>query len=352
MYVTKFFALAGVGVLGSQITYAAAGFIGANACANCHPAQFRGQSQSAHALALNRAIDIPRSTSLPGHAIVVRDGKYRFDIYSSRDGVHATLDDGHNLMQLPYEWAFGAGRQAITFVSRVSPEWYVEHYLSYYSAVRAWNATPGQAAVHPANITEAAGVIYKIADPQFGIKGCFECHSTGPVTFDKEGAPHLTELGVRCEDCHGPGSEHARNPQSTRLKAKWSAQEMNEFCGRCHRPPAAQGVNIDWNYAWNVRHQPVYLSRSACFLKSGGALSCITCHDPHDSVMPPAPAMNRKCAACHPAVNSAHASLGPAESRSNCIDCHMPRVSPQPPLRFTNHWIGIYRTGSKLLPSR
>jgi len=344
-------AIVSMAALGQGTAYPA-DLIGAQACASCHPAQFQGQSRSAHALALDRADAVAANTWLPRQATVVREGRYRFDIYSSREGVRATLDDGHNLMQLPYEWAFGAGRQAITFVSRVSAEWYVEHYLSYYSATRAWSATPGQAAVHPSSIKEAAGVIYKVADPQFGIKGCFECHSTGPVTFDKEGDAHVTESGVRCESCHGAGSDHARNPQRNRLNANWSAQEMNEFCGRCHRPPAAQGVNIDWNYAWNVRHQPMYLGRSACFLKSGGALSCITCHNPHDPVMPAAADMNRKCAACHPDVKPAHVALASGESRSNCIDCHMPRVSPQPPLRFTNHWIGIYRTGSKLIPSR
>jgi hypothetical protein len=30
----------------------------------------------------------------------------------------------------------------------------------------------------------------------------------------------------------------------------------------------------------------------------------------------------------------------------------MPLVSPQAPLRFTNHWIGIYRSGAKLKPLR
>jgi len=171
----KTFAIALTGVLTNiaafvpQITFAEPAFIGANACARCHAAQFRAQSRSAHALALNRAEAIAANTPLPAHAIVTRDGKFRFDIYASPDGIRATLDDGHNLMQLPCEWAFGAGRQAITFVSRVSPERYVEHYLSYYSATHAWSATPGQAAIHPSNIQDPAGVVYKVSDPQFGI---------------------------------------------------------------------------------------------------------------------------------------------------------------------------------------
>jgi predicted CXXCH cytochrome family protein len=281
----------------------------------------------------------------------LRDGKYRFDIYRSDDGVRATIDDGGNLMDLPYQWAFGAGRQAITFVSRVSSEWYVEHYPTWYTVTHSWGATPGHSAVHPSSIAEAAGVLYKIADPQFGIAGCFECHSTGPVSFKKEGEVVVTELGVRCESCHGPGSDHARDPNHNLLKARRTADEMNEFCGRCHRPPGGSGGAIDWNYAWNVRHQPMYLSRSACFLQSRGALSCTTCHDPHAAVLASLAEVNRKCVGCHANASRMHASRTGVEASSDCVDCHMPRVSPEPPLRFTNHWIGIYRMGSKLKPS-
>jgi formate-dependent nitrite reductase cytochrome c552 subunit len=49
------------------------------------------------------------------------------------------------------------------------------------------------------------------------------------------------------------------------------------------------------------------------------------------------------CGSCHAGVHS--------RTRSNCVDCHMPLVSPQPPLRFTNHWIGIYKNGAKLKPA-
>ncbi|MDQ2901480.1 MAG: hypothetical protein M3Y07_17035, partial [Acidobacteriota bacterium] len=98
------------------------------------------------------------------------------------------------------------------------------------------------------------------------------------------------------------------------------------------------------NYAWNVRHQPVYLSESLCFQKSVGALSCLTCHDPHESAQKkPAAYYNAKCISCH--------AEGITERSSNCIDCHMPLVSPQAPLRFTNHWIGVYGAGAKLKPT-
>jgi predicted CXXCH cytochrome family protein len=245
-------------------------------------------------------------------------------------------------MDLPLEWAFGAGRQAVTFVTRVSQDWYIEHFATYYPALHGYAVTPGQDAIRPSSIQDAAGVLYKIRDPQAGIAGCFECHSTGPVSFDENGTVHLTEPGVHCEACHGPASDHVKDPTRHRLQnpAKLSPANLNDFCGRCHRPPAQ---NIDWNYSWNVRHAPVYLSQSQCFRKSKGTLTCLTCHDPHEPAgIKKISDYNSRCLGCHSA----------AKMPPNCVDCHMPLVSPQSPLRFTNHWIGIYQTGAKLKPLR
>jgi hypothetical protein len=138
-----------------------------------------------------------------------------------------------------------------------------------------------------------------------------------------------------------------RNPASL------TATELNEFCGRCHRPPASNGVKIDWNYAWNVRHQPVYLSQSVCFRQSRGTLSCLTCHDPHDPAgRKPAASYNARCLTCHDTAARRPTAVCLERTPANCIDCHMPLVSPQSPLRFTNHWIGVYGEGSRLKPVR
>jgi predicted CXXCH cytochrome family protein len=122
------------------------------------------------------------------------------------------------------------------------------------------------------------------------------------------------------------------------------AAEVNRLCGECHRAPGA-GPEPNMAKAWTVRFQPVYLAQSRCLQKSGGALSCITCHDPHESVERDAAAYNRKCLGCHQAAH-------PAEARApaNCTACHMPRVTPQPNLRFANHRIGVYDEDEPLQP--
>src|SRR5207248_6904446 len=97
-------------------------------------------------------------------------------------GIHLRASDGKDVMDIPVHWAFGAGDQAVTFVTRVNEEWYLEHYLTYYSALRSFAPTPGQEALSAATLPQAMGTLYKVLDPDVGIRGCFECHSTGPVS--------------------------------------------------------------------------------------------------------------------------------------------------------------------------
>jgi hypothetical protein len=320
-------------------------YTGSNACGKCHPREFRQQSASGHARSLYPAMAHPLAASfLPKAALERKPGYgFQFSLEAKKFEVH--VYDAKNVLDIPIEWAFGAGEQAVTFVSRIDQSWYLEHYFSYYPAIGRMGVTPGQHLLEPKALPEAAGLMYKALDPEEGILRCFECHSTGPV--DTSGAAiRPAETGVHCEACHGPGRAHARAPDRKLIQnpKRMPAVDLNVFCGKCHRPPAAQSTLIDWNSSWNVRHQPIYLSQSACFRKSAGALSCFSCHQPHEPLRRDSGYYNRVCVSCHAA---AHAE----PAMTNCIDCHMPRVSPQPPLRFTNHWIGIYREGAKLKPA-
>ncbi|HZS52193.1 MAG TPA: multiheme c-type cytochrome [Bryobacterales bacterium] len=343
-------------------------YIGARACAECHADRVSRQQSAGHAQALAPAADHPLAAAFTPPTMFTRPPNFRFQFLRPKQ-LQVRVFDGDNTIELPVEWAFGAGAQAVTFVTRVNEQWYLEHYFSYYSGLRSFAPTPGQDAIRPSSLVSAVGLLYKALDPDTGIVGCFECHSTGPVITGSEGI-RPRELGVRCEACHGPGSAHVRaakeGPSNEIRKAiqnpgRLPASQLNVFCGRCHRPPAAKGTAIDWNYAWNVRHQPVYFSQSACFRKSQGALTCLTCHNPHEPLRRDNAFYNQHCLDCHKhsggepqirAAVKAHPPRPVCESRqpANCIDCHMPRVSPQAGLRFTNHWIGVYAEGAKLKP--
>jgi hypothetical protein len=294
-----------------------------------------------------------------------RGTNYQFEFIRSGAEIRVRIADQIDLMDLPVEWAFGAGRQAVTFVTHVNQDWYLEHYPSYFSSLHAWGPTPGQEPIQAATLPLAAGLLYKTSDANIGIAGCFECHSTGPVSFSSSGEVQLGELGVTCESCHGPGAAHVAAPSRKNIDnpRKLSPGQLNQFCGKCHRPPAANAATVDWSNAWNVRHQPMYLNESACFRKGRGTFSCLSCHDPHELAdRKPAGFYNRRCITCHailtsPSSPATDSKLRPKlvclkQSPSNCIDCHMPRVSPQASLRFTNHWIGIYGGGAKLKPIR
>lgn len=319
-------------------------------CRPCHAREVLQHAASPHAGALYHAAQHPLRDRF-GKAPDLRrssDFLFRFD-FSDAGKVRAT--DSKDVMELPLEWAFGSGQQAVTFVTRVNQEFYVEHYGSYYPALQRFGATPGQDVLKPDSLARAAGVLYPLRDRQSGIDGCFACHSTGPVNFDAQGQVQLGQPGVQCQACHADSAAHVANPDQHRPAnpGKLSAEGLNDFCGRCHRPPASAGTKPDWNYAWNVRHQPLYLAESRCFVKSKGKLSCLTCHDPHQALAKqPSSFYNQKCEACHPRTKPVCRQQSPA----NCIDCHMPAVTPQSPLRFSNHWIGVYGEGAKLKPLR
>lgn len=349
----------------AQKVPAAERYVGARVCQRCHPQQFEIQSRSGHAAALSRAAEHPMQSSFPADFIAYRAPEYRLVWKQMDDGFRAIVHDGNQTVEQRVEWAFGAGDQAVTFVSQLDEDRYVEHHLSYYSASGALAATPGHRNTRAANPQEAFGVLYPTFAPDSSILRCFQCHSTGPLSIDDAMRIAPFEAGVRCESCHGPGSRHATAATRATIfnPKRIGAAALNNFCGRCHRPPASDPSAIDWGDAWNVRHQPVFLSQSACFVKSnklapldrrqGAALNCLTCHAAHGPLRRnDASWYNSRCATCHTAASHPPAAVCTAGSGrpSGCADCHMPKFRPQPNLQFTNHWIGVFFGRAGLRP--
>ena len=336
--------------------------MGAGTCRSCHPSQFERQSRTGHAGTLHRAAEHPLADlfvpARPWH----RPPGYRFRFQSANGQIIVQADDNEYVMELPVEWAFGAGDHGVTFVSRLNKETYLEHSFSYYSTANALDITTGHESIQPETLLQAVGLRYSVRGPGNAISDCFECHSTGPLSYSPEQELEVNEAGIRCESCHGPGGGHldaiaAGNTALARARignpARMPADELLQFCGDCHRDPRGAPGAFDFELAWNVRHQPPYLRQSRCFQRSGERLTCFTCHDPHEPVRRDAPDYYRgRCVTCHQGEGMAPGAHCEASQPSDCTSCHMPTVAVSPNLKFKNHWIGIYHGENGLKPGR
>ncbi|MBI4904450.1 MAG: hypothetical protein HY820_12485 [Acidobacteria bacterium] len=280
-------------------------FAGSESCRKCHPAQFAAHAKTGHSRSLSKTKDHPLRAQFPA---------------------------------VEAEWAFGAGLQAVTFVSQADEEHYLEHGLSWYAASKSAGLTPGH--------RSPRGERYRIFDPSAAILRCFACHSTGTPRLADGHRIEVAETGVQCESCHGAAADHVISQKPVRNPKYLDAMGINKLCGGCHRMPTTSGDNVDWSNPWNTRHQPLYLAESACFRKSRGRLSCLTCHPAHAGLSHDAAYYDGICGTCHTQPRHKTASV----SGRNCIGCHMPMVKPQANLRFANHWIGSYTEGKPLRP--
>ena len=336
-------------------------YIGAEACRACHSAQFERQSATGHAGALRRAIEHPLASRFTRAKPVQRAPNFHFKFVKIEDGIRVRADDGRYVTELPVEWAFGAGEHAVTFVSHVNDEFYLEHSFSYYPGAGAFALTPRHEALRVSTLHEAMGQPIPIWGARATtISACFGCHSTGPVFFGGDGVVSIREPGVRCEVCHGAGGAHrsaaaAGDVSKARrligMPGALSAVNLNRLCGECHRS-LVEGETFNWDSLWSARHQPPYLARSRCF-QASGALSCLTCHNPHERVRRDDAAYYRgKCVGCHQTGRRPPARTCLAQKEADCAGCHMPLVTAGANMDFRNHWIGIYTKGVALKPAR
>ncbi len=297
-------------------------------------------------------------------------GRLRFTYgwIGSRFGV--TVSNAGQEKRIPIDWAFGAGVYAVTFLSKVDANRYLEHRVSYYPDTGRLDFTPGRAQLDFRDPTEAGGHYNDRAEAF----RCIACHTTGTRIDSRNGNIVIGELGVRCEACHGSGRMHVEAARQQNLSEArkriqnpqhYSAAQILAFCGNCHRLPPSDRAKVDWKDPANTRFQPVGLSQSRCYLTSV-SLSCITCHDSHSNARhQDAQFYARICVGCHYQESKVANRRSKVENGKNvparrclrdqpsdCVACHMPRIQAFPHIVFSNHWIGVYSDSNKLVPVR
>lgn len=357
-------------------------YVGSKACARCHAAIYHQFRKTA----MGRSMTLPDESSklgIPTSPFTMYDGRYRryYQIFRKDSTLlqseYEVGPKGHEIYRDTQAIAYlmGAGENGISYIVRKGG-YLFEAPLSYYTALHSWALSPG----------------YQLGDYGFHrrvLVGCAVCHSGRaqpvPSRPGLYGDPAFTELGIGCENCHGPGELHvAERLRGAPLEGTVDRTIVNpanlqgwladNICMMCHQVGGARvlqpgkayldfrpGTPLDRTLAifavpFTAQSPPqsphlqyyTLMTLSRCYSASGGKLSCITCHDPHRR---PTGAQavsfyRSRCLQCH---TESSCKLPLAERRrqnppDNCAGCHMPRQNLKGIAHsaLTNHRIIAY----------
>src|ERR1019366_7239484 len=92
-----------------------------------------------------------------------------------------------------------------------------------------------------------------------------------------------------------------------------------------------------------VSNQVNALRHAECFIQSGKAVTCTSCHDAHrDAARADVERASIKvCLGCHSSAAKQRAAVCAVNSGDKCIGCHMPPVD-QGVFHMTDHWIRVH----------
>lgn len=325
-----------------------ADYVGAAACAPCHPTQSASQPSTsmARTAASAQQSDVLRAS----RRLTFESGGYSYEIASDDRRSLFTVVNGTRSSSAPLTWVFGVGKVGQSFLFNRDGAFY-EARVSYFASIHALGFTPGRALAAPSGLDDA--MARRVNETE--ARRCFACHTTAPTaqgTFD----PSSAIPGITCEACHGPGRRHVEAMKVTRREggvapmlnpAKLPPDESVDFCGACHA--------TFWDIALDgvkgipaQRSQPYRLQSSRCWTATSGdaRLTCIACHDPHRPLVSDVRDYDRRCLACHVTAGAHPTTERPGRAcpvgAAECARCHMPAYDvPEMHHEFTDHLIRV-----------
>lgn len=399
--------------LGHEVTSGAApGYVSSELCALCHQELYLSYQE----VGMFQSFYRPETAAERGRVIEDFSAAPYFHEPSRRYYRIEREEDGRLLfrrwqldeegrpmhqLEIRVEWILGSGNHSRVYLYRSAMGELRQLPLAWYSQEGGhWAMAPGYD--HP----DHEGVTRRVR------RECMFCH-TGypdvPEGSDAFEAPHVypedLPEGTGCQRCHGPGAEHVRRALDrgrARGRSESSTPEAiraaivnpgrlepalrNSVCYECHMQPsvAIPGVRRfgrgDYSFRpgellddfrvqmdvaeegrepgerFHINHHPYRLEQSPCFQESGGALSCLTCHDPHRKVPAEERAAHYRaaCMGCHEGTAADHPpvsrpSTEPGEAAatvdvatSDCTTCHMP-------LRRTQDVVHVLMTDHRII---
>jgi tetratricopeptide (TPR) repeat protein len=341
-------------------------------CVQCHATEAAGYATTGMARAFYRpqakdTVEAPardrqffHTASSTYYNMTEHDGKY----YQRRwqQGFDSKPE---NVEELQIDYIMGSGNHVRTYLHREKDGTLIELPLAWYSELGGhWGMNPGYDNSHPMTHRPIA---YE----------CMFCHNAYPVvpatahrdlSADPVYSDPLPE-GIDCQRCHGPGAAHVQAAQSAgtsvpQIRAlilnpiRLSNDRQMEVCEQCHLETTSRSLpdrirHYDQQPFGYLADQPLHsfnsyfskdpergrtdnfeivnapyrLRQSQCYLKSGGALTCETCHNPHDLHKGPESASYYApiCMKCHASGLPAQIALNRHPTSNDCISCHMPK---------------------------
>lgn len=273
-----------------QTVFAVAEYLGSEKCSECHLDLYSSWIESGHHLQLRKAekaqhsnLDLPKGYSWDDISYVIGGAKVKAYFVDQNGYIITSAKDG----------------------SKEKTEYNLEDgSWSYY--------LPGKKKLYDCGFCHTTG--YSPEGHQGGLEGII-------------GTWH--EDGVGCEVCHGPGSEHVKNPAVRTLRrsrSKALCEKCHQRGGIDHRPLKDLGL---------VRHHEQINE-----LKEGPhkGLSCLNCHKPHQK----ASLTRYNCVICHSQANIGYEKSVHGKAGVKCIECHMARLSKPAIARAS--YVGKVRT--------
>lgn len=364
---------------------AAPGYIDDALCGNCH----------ADRAASFQHVGMARSFYRPAPRNFIEDfeappffharSRQYFEMRRRGDGIifrrYQLAADGApiHVFEQPVDWILGSGNHARTYIYRTPGGELYQLPIAWYSATREWQMAPGY------DRRDHDGVTRRVRHE------CMFCHNAYPEMAEQklsywrsQSLPEKLPEGIGCQRCHGPGGNHVRavmngsaaNEIRTAIvnPARLDVQRRMDICYECHMLPAvalsgmrkfgrdiysfrpgekladyAPPVDVTEKEMpradrFEINHHPYRLEQSRCFRESAGALTCLTCHDPHRKVPPEQRAAHYRtaCMSCH---------KKPHTTEGDCTSCHMPRRRTQDVVHavMTDHFIRRTPAGPELL---
>jgi tetratricopeptide (TPR) repeat protein len=346
-------------------------FVGAAACAACHPKESQAWRGSDHDLAMQVAdartvLGDFGNAAFEGSTFTTRDGRF-FVNTQGPDGRRADFEVKYTfgvrplqqyLIELP-----GGRMQAFGLAWDTRPK---ER-----GGQRWFSLYPGR------NLKPGDPLHWTGIDQNWNFQ-CAECHSTNlRKNFDAASDAFRTtwsELDVACEACHGPASNHVAwankdgdgasyaakglpialderkgiawtaasgAATATRSASRTTSKEIG-LCGRCHARAARFSDDYRDGGAYGDTHRRSALTEGlywpdgqqrdevytwGSFLTSrmhAQGVTCSDCHDPHSLEL--RASGNAVCGQCHAAATfdvESHTHHAKGTSGAQCAACHM-----------------------------